>query len=155
MRINSIKANNCVPNFKAKPYTGSIAPSFRTDFSRGEKIAICALTSAVVGVAIASIAITKKSGKNPIKLMQIQKDKFTKKFHKAHPKQDRLTKILKGRRDETAVVDYQIFQAQKKIASLDKKILNNEINISNPNIRQKLVKNKVELERFIQSARYM
>ena len=155
MRVNAINPNTYALSYKAAKYTGNITPSFRTDLSRGEKISICAVTSAALALAIASIAITKKSGKNPIKLLKIQKDKVTKKFHKAHPPKDRLTKLLKNRRDENAFIDYKVFQAQKKISSLDKKILNNEINISDPSVRQKIVKNKVDLERFIQTAKYM
>ena len=155
MRVNSINRFNYAPNFKSVKYTGNITPAFRTDLSRGEKIAICAASSAALGLAIASVAITKKQGKNPIKLLQIQKNKIIKKFQKEHPKKDKLTKILKNRRDESAITDYKIFQAQKKISSLNQKILNNEININDPNVRKNIVRNKVRLERFVQTARYM
>lgn len=147
MRINTINATNHMPNFKAVKYTGNITPAFRTDLSRGEKISICAVSSAVLGLTVASMAIIKKSGKTPIKFLKRQKNLLLNKLQKSHHKQDPVVKMLKGRRDASAVKDYQIYMAKKKIASLDKKVLNNQINMT-PEAHKHIVKNKIALERI-------
>ena len=92
MRINSIGIS--YHNFCRKKYVGNISTTQDKKLSRSEKITICALSAAAVGIGIATIAIAKKT--NPIKNLNKKKEILIKKYRKKHPKQDPVVKMLKG-----------------------------------------------------------
>lgn len=149
MRVSSINANNFYPNFSAKKYSGDIYPAKRNDLSRAEKITICALSAAAVGVGLATIALTKKNSDKAKSFIKKQKFFFNKKMQNVQKKQDPIVKMLKGKRDSVAVNDYKAYITKKKMNSLNQKVLNNQINMDDPKILKHIVRNKINMERNV------
>ena len=149
MRINAVSANNFHVNFEKKQYSGNISPARRNDMSRAEKITLFAVSAVAVGIGIASIALTKKSKTSLLDTLKEQGNTIAKNYRKKHPKQDPAVKMLKGKRDITAVNDYTAYVTKKKIASLNQKVLNNEINLNDPKVYKHIIKNKLDMERQV------
>lgn len=65
------------------------------------------------------------------------------------PKPDELSKLLNGKRNADAINKYKVYIAQKKLDSLQRKILNGEFNNKPKEVYSNLIKNKNKLEKTI------
>ncbi len=99
-----------------------IAPSASTADDEENIIRLGLAGLAIIGAAAIGKSALKYKGLTPAKLIKDTGSKVYKKFSKKPPV-DPMIKALRGKRDANALKLYRVLQAEKKIDSLNKKVL--------------------------------